>query len=55
MEPAVRDVVIPAEFYCVLGPLAKMTQNGKCPKNAIRFPKGGMGALAMQLGRPLGM
>ena len=48
MGPTVRDVWVPARFYCVLGPITKMTQIGKCPKNAIRFPKGGMGTLEMQ-------
>ena len=34
--PAVRDVGVAAGFYCVLGPLTKMTQIGKWPKNAIK-------------------
>ena len=32
--PANRDVGVPARFYCVLGPLTKMTQIGKCPEKA---------------------
>ena len=44
MGPAVRDVGVPARFYCVLGPLTKMTQIGKWPKNAIKTSQRGGGA-----------
>ena len=44
MGPAVRDVGVAAWIYCVLGPLTKMTQIGKWPKNAIKVSQRGGGA-----------
>ena len=39
--PAVRDVGLAAGIYCVLGPLTKMTQIGKWPKNAVKVSQRG--------------